>query len=109
MPSSNESISSLFRKPAPPRVRRSELRMLIEMIEATEGSLVRFGKAVSLHPVVTKQLLRAANSSLTGSSVEIKDATHATLFLGSRRVVYLLNTLPPEVIDEDCEDTAASA
>jgi HD-like signal output (HDOD) protein len=48
-----------------------------------------------------KALLRAANSSLTGSSVEITDPAHATLFLGSRRVSFLLSTLPPEIIEED--------
>jgi hypothetical protein len=38
---------------------------------------------------------------MTGSAVTITEPTHAALFLGSRRVAFLLNTLPPEIIDDD--------
>jgi len=96
-----QSTISIFGKKRLAQIRRSELKELIEMLEATDSSLVRFAQAVSRHPVVLKQLLRAANSSLTGSAVEITEPAHAAIYLGSRRVVFLLNTLPPEVIEED--------
>lgn len=101
MTTSDKLPSSIFRKQAPKKVLRSELNHLIEMLRTTDSSLIKFGQEVSRHPVVYKQILRAANSSLTGSAVEISDVAHATLFLGSRRVEFLLNTLPPEIIEED--------
>lgn len=97
----SDQRTSLFRISRPPQVRRSDLNRLIEMLESSDTSLTKFGQEVEKHPVVLKQLLRAANSSLTGSAVEISEPGHATLFLGSRRVVFLLNTLPPELIEED--------
>ncbi|MFN9721180.1 MAG: HDOD domain-containing protein [Planctomycetota bacterium] len=100
----NEKNSNLFRIARPPCIRRSELRQLLEMLESPDCSMARFGDAVSKHPVVLKQLLRAANSSLTGSAVEISAPAHAALYLGSRRVSFLLNTLAPEFIDEDEPD-----
>jgi hypothetical protein len=36
-----------------------------------------------------------------GSVTEISDATRATLYLGTRRVLYLLSTLPSEMIEEE--------
>ena len=104
MTTSDKLPSSIFRKQAPKKVLRSELNHLIEMLRTTDSSLIKFGQEVSRHPVVYKQILRAANSSLTGSAVEISDVAHATLFLGSRRVEFLLNTLPPEIIEEDPDD-----
>ncbi len=101
MTGTNEKSSSLFRIARPPRIRRSELRQLLEMLESPDCSMSRFGEAISRHPSVVKQLLRAANSSLTGSAVEISSPAHASLYLGSRRVSFLLNTLAPELIDED--------
>lgn len=92
---------SLFRKPRPVRILRSELQRLIGILETSDTSLTQFGSEVSRHPAVLQQLLRAANSSLTGCATEILDPTRATLFLGTRRVLYLLNTLPPEVIEEE--------
>lgn len=67
----------------------------------------RFGEAVSKHPVVVQQLMRAANSSLTGSAVEISTPAHAALYLGARRVSFLLNTLAPEIIEEDEQGDSA--
>lgn len=101
MVNTTETGGGLFRKPRPVKVMRSELNHLLEMLEAQDVSVVRFGQEVSRHPSVVKALLRAANSSLTGSAVEITDPAHATLFLGSRRVSFLLSTLPPEIIEED--------
>lgn len=101
MATTNQQSSGIFKKPRPAKIRLSELKNLISMLEATDTSLVKFGKEVSGHPVVLKQLLRAANSSMTGSSVTITEPTHAALFLGSRRVTFLLNTLPPEIIEDD--------
>lgn len=101
MVNTTETGGGLFRKPRPVKVMRSELNYLLEMLEAQDVSVVRFGQEVSRHPAVVKALLRAANSSLTGSAVEITDPAHATLFLGSRRVSFLLSTLPPEIIEED--------
>lgn len=101
----NPSGTSLFRKTKPQQIRRSELSGLIEVIEASDSNLIKFGNEISRHPAVLKQLLRAANSSLTGSAVEITEPAHATLFLGSRRVVFLLKTLPPELVEEDMEPT----
>lgn len=107
MTGTNERTGSLFRIARPPRIRRSELRQLLEMLEAPDCSMARFGEAIAKFPSVVKQLLRAANSSLTGSAVEIHSPAHASLYLGSRRVSFLLNTLAPELIEED-EPTAAS-
>jgi HD-like signal output (HDOD) protein len=104
MTTSDKLPSSIFRKQALRKVLRSELNHLIEMLRTADSSLIKFGQEVSRHPVVYKQILRAANSSLTGSAVEISDVAHATLFLGSRRVEFLLNTLPPEIIEEDAEE-----
>ena len=104
MTTSDKLPSSIFRKQTPKKVLRSELNHLIEMLRTTDSSLIKFGQEVSRHPLVYKQILRAANSSLTGSAVEISDVAHATLFLGSRRVEFLLNTLPPEIIEEDPDD-----
>ena len=101
MATTNRQSTGIFRPPTPAKVRLSELKNLISMLEATETSLVKFGKEVSGHPMVLKQLLRAANSSMTGSAVTITEPAHAALFLGSRRVTFLLNTLPPEIIEDD--------
>lgn len=95
----NTETGSLFRRPRPARISRDELKALIELLESSETSLIRFGNAVSSHPAVLQHLLRAANSSLNGSATEISDATRATLYLGTRRVLYLLNTLPPEMVE----------
>jgi hypothetical protein len=97
--------SGMFRKSEPSKILRSELNRLVEMLRASDTSLIKFGEAVAGYPVVLKQLMRAANSSLTGSSVEITEPGHATLFLGTRRVTFLLDTLPSEIIEEDVEET----
>ena len=97
----NNDSGGLFRRPRPAKISRDELQALITLLESTDTSLIRFGNAVSSHPAVLQVLLRTANSSLTGSATEISDATRATLFLGTRRVLYLLNTLPPEMIEEE--------
>jgi HD-like signal output (HDOD) protein len=99
----SESTGSLFRRPNPVRVLRSQLNMLIEMLRAPETSLIKFGHEVAKHPAVLKPLMRAANSSLTGSAVEITEPAHAALYLGARRVEFLLSTLPPEIIEEDAQ------
>ena len=105
---SDKNPSRIFRKQAPKTILRSELNQLLEMLLNRDSSLITFGQEVSRHPAVSKQILRAANSSLTGSAVEITDLAHATLFLGSRRVEFLLNTLPPPIIEEDpAEDGSA--
>lgn len=96
----NTDTGGLFRRPRPARISRNELQNLITLLESSDTSLIRFGNAVSSHPAVLQHLLRAANSSLTGSSTEISDATRATLFLGTRRVLDLLNTLPLELVEE---------
>ena len=101
MASSNETTPSIFRKPQLPKVRRSEINQLVEMLRASDVSMVKFGHEVARHPVVLKQIMRAANSSLTGSAVEITEPAHAVLFLGTRRVTFLLGTLPAEIIEED--------
>lgn len=106
MTTSDKPSSSIFRRPAAQKIQRSELNHLIEMLRMTDSSLIKFGQQVSRYPAVYKQILRAANSSLTGSSVEITDPAHATLFLGSRRVEFLLNSLPSEIIEEDVADIA---
>lgn len=105
MTGTNKGGGSLFRIARPPRIRRSELKILLEMLEAPDCSMSRFGEAISKYPEVLKQLLRAANSSLTGSAVPISSPSHASLYLGSRRVSFLLNTLAPELIDEDQPST----
>ena len=105
MVSSDEHSSGIFRKPRPSKILRSELNRLVEMLHASDTSLIKFGEAVAGYPAVLKQILRAANSSLTGSAVEITEPVHATLFLGTRRVTFLLETLPSEIIDEDVEET----
>jgi HD-like signal output (HDOD) protein len=103
MTPSDKLPSNIFRKQATRKIQRSDLNLLIEMLRASDASLVKFGQEISKYPAILKQLLRAANSSLTGSAVEISDPAHATLFLGSRRVEYLLNFLPSELIEEDLE------
>jgi HD-like signal output (HDOD) protein len=105
MAAPDEPFTSLFGKKQPPQIRRSELNELIQMVESADSSLAQFAEAVSRHPVVLKQLMRAANSSLTGSAVEITKPAHAAIYLGSRRVVFLLSTLPPEIINEDISDS----
>ncbi|RLT05492.1 MAG: HDOD domain-containing protein [Planctomycetota bacterium] len=95
------AVSSIFRQPRKPKILRSELNQFIIMLRASDVSLIQFGQAIAKHPVVLKQILRTANSSLTGSAVEITEASHAVLFLGTNRVIFLLNTLPPEIIEED--------
>lgn len=97
----NTDSGGLFRRPRPAKISRDELKGLVTLLESSDTSLIRFGNAVSAHPAVLQHLLRAANSSLTGSISEISDATRATLFLGTRRVLYLLNTLPPEMMEEE--------
>jgi len=106
MASSNNVSSGIFRKPQPLKILRSELNQLVEMLRASDASLIKFGQAVAKHPKVLKQIIRAANSSLTGSAVEITEPAHAVLFLGTNRVTFLLNTLAPEMIDEDLESNA---
>ncbi|MBC7967826.1 MAG: HDOD domain-containing protein [Fuerstia sp.] len=106
MASSNEVSSSIFRKPRPSKILRSELNQLVEMLRASDVSLIKFGQAAARHPVILKQIMRAANSSLTGSAVEITEPAHAVLFLGTRRVTFLLDTLPPEIIEEDVQSIA---
>ena len=101
MTTSNKLAPGVFRKPQSSKVLRSELNQLVEMLRASDASMIKFGEAVARHAVVLKQIMRAANSSLTGSAVEITEPAHAALFLGTRRVVFLLSTLPPEIIDED--------
>lgn len=101
MTTPNQIPSSIFRRPNTVKVLRSDLNSLIEMLQAPDSSLVRFGQEVSRHRAIVNQIMRAANSSLTGIAADIRDPTHATLFLGSRRVVFLLNTLPPEIIEEN--------
>lgn len=108
MASSNELPSSIFRKPRPSKILRSELNQLVEMLRASDASLIKFGQAAARHPVILKQIMRAANSSLTGSAVEITEPGHAVLFLGTRRVTFLLDTLPPENIEEDMQSIADS-
>lgn len=101
MATTNQQSTGIFRKPRPTTIRLSQLKNLISMLEATDSSLVEFGKEVACHPIILKQLLRAANSPMTGSAVPITEPTHAALFLGSRHVAFLLNTLPPEIIEDD--------
>lgn len=101
MASSSDYSGSIFRRPRPAKVLRSTLNGLIEMLRSADSSLIKFGQEVSQHPAVLKPLMRAANSSLTGSAVEITEPAHAALFLGARRVEFLLSTLPPESIEED--------
>ena len=108
MASLNQVPSGIFRKPRQSKILRSELNQLVEMLRASDASLIKFGQAVAKHPVVLKQIIRAANSSLTGSAVEISEPAHAVLFLGTSRVIFLLNTLAPEIIDEDLESNADS-
>ena len=108
MASSNEAFSGIFRKSRPSKILRSELNQLVEMLRASDTSLIKFGQAVAKHPVVLKQLIRAANSSLTGSAVEITEPAHAVLFLGTSRVTFLLDTLAPEIIDEDLQSSDES-
>lgn len=100
----NNDSGGLFRRPRPAKISREELQALITLLESSDTSLIRFGNAVSSHPAVLQQLLRAANSTLTGSTTEISDATRATLYLGTRRVLYLLTTLPPELIEEEATE-----
>ena len=97
----NTETGGLFRRPRPARISRDELKALIDLLESSDSSLMRFGNAVSVHPAVLQHILRAANSSLIGSVNEILDAPRATLYLGTRRVLYLLSTLPPEMIEEE--------
>ena len=73
MASSSDYSGSIFRKPRPAKVLRSTLNALIEMLRSTDSSLIKFGQEVSHHPAVLKPLMRAANSSLTGSAVEITE------------------------------------
>jgi HD-like signal output (HDOD) protein len=101
MPTSRELSSGISRKPQASKILRSELVQLVEMLRASDASLIKFGEAVRQYPAVLRQILRAANSSLTGSAVEITEPGHAALFLGTRRVTYLLNSLPSEIIEED--------
>ena len=105
---SNEVTAGIFRKPRRSKILRSELNQLVEMLRASDASLIKFGQAVAKHPVVLKHIIRAANSSLTGSAVEITEPAHAVLFLGTNRVTFLLNTLAPEIIDEDLASSADS-
>lgn len=91
----------ISRKQTPNRILRSELNHLIEILQNTDSGLIKFGREVSRHPAVCKQILCAANSPLTGGVVEITDPAHATLYLGSRRIEFLLSTLPSEIIEED--------
>lgn len=100
----NNDSGGLFRRPRPAKISRDELQVLISLLESADTSLIRFGNAVSSHPAVLQHLLRAANSSLTGSVTEISDATRATLYLGTRRVLFLLNTLPPEMIEDESSE-----
>ena len=97
----NNDSGGVVRRPRPARISREELQSLIDLLESSDTSLFQFGNAVSSHPAVLQQLLRTANSTLTGSISEISDATRATLYLGTRRVLFLLNTLPPELIEEE--------
>jgi HD-like signal output (HDOD) protein len=97
----NSEAGGLFRRSRPAKISREELKALSMLLESSDTSLIRFGNAVSSHPAVLQYLLRAANSSLTGSVSEITDATRATLYLGTRRVLYLLDTLPAEMIEEE--------
>ena len=106
MASSSDHSGGIFRRPRPVKVLRSTLNALIEMLRASDSSLIKFGQEVSQHPAVLKPLMRAANSSLTGSTVEITEPAHAALLLGTRRVEFLLNTLPPECIEEDITELA---
>ena len=62
--------------------------------------------SINSHPEVLKQIMRAANSSLTGSAVEITEPGRAALFLGTRRLTHLLTTLPHEIIEEDMDNGA---
>lgn len=101
MANSKQDSESNTKKATSTKILRSQLNQLIEILHASDSSLATFGKRISDYPSVRKQLLRAANSSLTGSSVEITEPAHAALFLGTRRVEFLLNTLPPEIIEED--------
>ena len=109
MGASKDSSSSIFRRSKPQNIRRSELNALVQMVESIDCSLIQFGNEISRHPAVLRQVLRAANSSLTGSAVEISEPSHAALFLGTRRIALLLNTLPPEIIEEDQLDSDAVA
>ncbi len=106
MASSNEHSSKIFQKPRLQKILRSELNQLLEMLRASDASLIKFGHETARHPEVLKQIMRAANSSLTGSAVEITEPGHAALFLGTRRVTLLLNTLPQEIIEEDVDNGA---
>lgn len=100
---------SLFRKSTLPPIRRSDLTTLISMIESSDFNPRKFGTEIARHPGVLKLLMRAANSSLIGGTWEIRDPGHAALFLGSRRVSFLLNTLPPELIEEEREKETDAA
>jgi len=100
MATSNKLASGVFSKPQPSKILRSDLNQLVEMLRASDASMIKFGEAVARYPVVLKQIMRAANSSLTGSAVDITEPAHAALFLGTRRLVFLLSTLSPEIIDE---------
>jgi len=109
MVATNNSGTSYFKNSRPAKIRRSELQALADLLKAADTSLGKFGEAVSQHPVVLTHLLRAANSSLTGCATAITSPTHAALFLGERRVDFLLATLPKEFIEEDTDGSAANS
>ncbi len=97
-------MSNIFKKARLPRVLRSDLKNLVEMLERPDYSMSKIGAEVSSHPAIVQEILRAANSSLTGAAGQITDPAHAILFLGSRRVIFLLNTLPEDLIEAEVSD-----
>lgn len=109
MVATNNSGTSYLKKSRPAKIRRSELQALADLLKSADTSLGKFGEAVSQYPVVLTHLLRAANSSLTGCATAITSPTHAALFLGERRVDFLLATLPKELVDDEMDGSAGNS
>ena len=93
--------------PHPARIPRERLQELISMLENREIDIAEFAGKVTQYPAIYQRIMTAANSVTVGRLVDITDPVHAAAYLGSRRLIHLLNNLSPEVVTPTTGQEAA--
>ena len=83
--------------PHPVQIPYDKLQELFSMLEQREIDLADFAGRIIQYPVIHSPILMAANSGATGRKTNITDPAHAAAYLGSRRLINLLQSMSNEV------------
>ncbi len=83
-------------EPHPVMMPEDILKSLIAALQREEIDLASFARQLGPYPAILRRVLQAANSVASGNWQSIKDPAHAAAYLGSRRLIQLLLSLPKE-------------